>query len=316
MKGDSMLSGEEIKKQLAKTLKKTDFKTGSKYQGKVRDNYTIGNRRIIISTDRISAFDVVLDTIPFKGQVLNQLAEFWFRKTASVASHFIESPDPNVMVAKLCRPFPVEVVVRGYITGSLWREYKKGQDNYGLNLPKGMKKDQKLEAPVITPSTKAAKGHDMPLKREDVLKLMPEKTYSKIEKIALRLFARGSEIAARRGLMLVDTKYEFGMFGDEVLVIDEIHTPDSSRFWIKDTYDELFARSAPQQMLDKEYVRQWLASNGFTGNGTPPKIPDEVKIEAAKRYIELYELVTGMEFIASAENASERIRNNLKGILN
>lgn len=312
-----MLSAEAIKNQLGRTLKKTDFKTGKRYQGKVRDNYTIGNRRIIVSTDRISAFDVVLDTIPFKGQVLNQLAGFWFSKTEGAAkSHYIESPDPNVMIAKLCRPFPVEVVVRGYITGSLWREYEKRQDNYGLNLPKGMKKDQKFEAPVITPSTKATEGHDMPLKRNDVLKLVPEKTYSEIEKMALRLFAKGREIAARRGLILVDTKYEFGIFGDEVLVIDEIHTPDSSRFWIKSTYDELFSRSAPQQMLDKEYVRQWLASNGFTGSGTPPKIPDEVRIEAAKRYIELYELVTGTEFIASDENMPERIRNNLKGILN
>jgi len=227
-----MINQEEIKKHINNTIEKTNFDgLGEKYEGKVRDNYTdeSQDKRIIVVTDRISAFDVVLGTIPFKGQVLNQLAEYWFNETKDVAaSHFIESPDPNVMVVKLCKPFPVEVVVRNYLTGSLWREYEKGQDNYGLNLPSSMKKDQKFPATIITPSTKATEGHDMPMKREDVLKLIPEDKYKFMEETALKLFERGTEIAEKRGLILVDTKYEFGEYNGEILLIDEIHTPDSS----------------------------------------------------------------------------------------
>ena len=242
-----MISNETIKNNINNTIKETEFSSlGERYKGKVRDNYTdkASQKRIIVVTDRISAFDVVLGTIPFKGQVLNQLAEFWFNETKDIAaSHFLESPDSNVMIVTLCKPFPVEVIVRQYLTGSLWREYEKGEDNYGLGLPAGMKKDQKFDNVIITPSTKADEGHDMPMKREDVIKLVPEEKYAKMEETALKLFAMGSEVAASRSLILVDTKYEFGETKDgEILVIDEIHTPDSSRYWIKESYNELFEK--------------------------------------------------------------------------
>lgn len=309
-----MIDDEVIKNNINNTIKETDFPgLGKKYVGKVRDNYTAGNTRVIVVSDRISAFDVVLGTIPFKGQVLNQLTSYWFEETKDVAAnHFIESPDPNIMVVRLCKPFPVEVIVRNYITGSLWREYEKGQDNYGLGLPAGMKKDHKFEQLIITPSTKADEGHDMPMKREDVLKLIPEEKYAKMEETALRLFKRGSEIAAKQGLILVDTKYEFGESADgEILLIDEIHTPDSSRYWIKESYEELYGKGQPQQMLDKEYVRQWLIQRGYMGDGQPPKFSEEVIVTAAKKYIELYELITGKEFQVVERNVDERMRTNL-----
>ncbi len=312
-----MISDETIRANIGNTLKETNFTgLGEKYIGKVRDNYTDEDkqRRIIIVTDRVSAFDVVLGTIPFKGQVLNQLAEYWFEETKDVAkSHLIESPDPNVMIVKLCKPFPVELIVRRYITGSLWREYEKGQDNYGLGLPSGMKKDQKLEKPILTPSTKASAGHDLPLKREDVLKMIDEEKYAKMEETALKLFEKGTEIAAKRGLILVDTKYEFGETkAGEILVIDEIHTPDSSRYWIKDGYEERQAKGEEQKMLDKEYVRQWLIKErNYMGNGPAPKIDEEVIVAAARKYVELYELLTGREFKASEGNAEKRIMQNL-----
>jgi phosphoribosylaminoimidazole-succinocarboxamide synthase len=311
-----MMDEKIIRNQIGRTLAKTNYDFGERYQGKVRDNYTKGGKRIIISTDRVSAFDVVLDTIPFKGQVLNQIAEFWFTKTKNVAeNHVIDVPDPNIMVVKLCKPFPVEVIVRGYITGSLWREYEKNQDNYGLNLPANLKKDQKLDEPIITPSTKAAEGHDMPMKKNEVLKIIPEEIYSNIEKMALSLYKEGVNLSGRQGLILVDTKYEFGMSPDgKILVIDEVHTPDSSRFWIKDKYQELFNKGKSQQMLDKEYIRQWLFSQGFTGEGNHPIITEEVKIEAAKRYIELYELMTGMRFEPSDGDIEERIGRCIKEI--
>jgi len=305
-----MISDEEIRNNIKNTIQETNLAAGEKYKGKVRDNYTRGDKRIIVTTDRISAFDVVLGTIPFKGQVLNQLAAYWFDATKNVApSHFVSSPDPNVMIVKSCKPFPVEVIVRKYITGSLWREYEKGEDNYGLNLPSSMKKDQKLDQLIITPSTKADKGHDMPMKREDVLKLIPEDQYKQMEEMALKLFARGRELAAIRGLILVDTKYEFGESADgSILVIDEIHTPDSSRYWISESYAELFQKGAPQQMLDKEYVRQWLISKGFMGEGIPPKIEEDVIVAAARKYIQVYELITGKEFQITQEDVNERIK--------
>lgn len=312
-----MISEEMIRKNINNTISETDFTAlGRKYKGKVRDNYTDeeSGKRIIVATDRISAFDVVLGTIPFKGQILNQLAAYWFMETKEVApSHFISSPDPNVMVVKLCKPFPVEVIVRGYITGSLWREYEKGEDNYGLNLAKDLKKDQKFDQPIITPSTKAELGHDMPMKRDEVIKLIPEDKYAQMEKMAMNLFKRGSEIAAQRGLILVDTKYEFGETPDgEIVVIDEIHTPDSSRYWIKESYEELFSAGSTQQMLDKEYVRQWLIKEkNYMGDGEAPVIDEDVKVSAAKKYIDVYELITGKEFEAMVGNVSERMKESL-----
>ncbi|MBI3034906.1 phosphoribosylaminoimidazolesuccinocarboxamide synthase [Candidatus Woesearchaeota archaeon] len=316
-----MLSDKILKTQLKYTLDKTDFKIGRKYEGKVRDNYTLNGKRLIITTDRISAFDRVLCTIPFKGQVLNQTSAFWFEKTKHIVkNHVIDVPDPNVMLVKECKPYPVEMVVRGYITGvtttSAWHNYEKGIRNFcGNILPEGLKKNQKLEKPIITPSTKAEHGlHDESISAEEILKrgLIDEKTYRKMENAALALFGYGTRLVAKNNLILVDTKYEFGDLDGELVLIDEIHTPDSSRFWIKDTHNELFSKREEPQKLDKEYVRQWLANKGFIGEGKIPEIPDEVKVEAAKRYITAYEMVTGKGFAAKNGNALKRIEGNLK----
>ena len=313
-----------LKKQLKFTLDKTNFKIGKKYEGKVRDNYTLNGKRIIITTDRISAFDRVLCSIPFKGQVLNQTSAFWFEKTKKIVeNHVISVPDPNVMVVKECKPYPVEMVVRGYITGvtttSAWYNYERGIRNFcGNILPEGLKKNQKFDKPMITPSTKAEKGlHDESISGEEVIKrkLIDEKIYNQMEKAALALFDFGTKLVAKNNLILVDTKYEFGELNGKLVLIDEIHTPDSSRFWIKDTYEELFSKGQEPQKLDKEYVRQWLANKGFIGEGSIPEIPDEIKIEAAKRYIRAYEMITGKEFEAKNEDVMERIERNLKNHL-
>ena len=315
-----MLSDTILKSQLKHTLDKTNFKLSKKYEGKVRDNYTLDGKRIIITTDRISAFDRVLCTIPFKGQVLNQTSAFWFEKTKNIVkNHIISVPDPNVMLVRECKPYPVEMVVRGYITGvtttSAWYSYERGVRNFcGNILPEGMKKNQKFDKPIITPSTKAHKGHDKSVSRNEIIKrgLVDEKTYKKMEKAALELFDFGTKLVAKNNLILVDTKYEFGELNGDLVLIDEIHTPDSSRFWIKGTYKELFSKGQEPQKLDKEYVRQWLVDKGFVGDGPIPKIPDDVKIEAAKRYITAYEMITGKEFKAKNEDVLERIEGNLK----
>jgi phosphoribosylaminoimidazole-succinocarboxamide synthase len=318
-----MIPDDVLKEQLKHTLDKTDFRIGKKYEGKVRDNYTFNGKRLIITTDRISAFDRVLCTIPFKGQVLNQTAAFWFEKTKNIVqNHIISVPDPNVMLVKECKPYPVEMVVRGYLTGvtttSAWYNYEKGIRNFcGNKLPDGMKKNQKFSKPIITPSTKAEHGaHDESISREEIIKrkLVDEKIYSKMEKAALELFDFGSKLVAKNNLILVDTKYEFGELNGELVLIDEAHTPDSSRFWIKDSYQELFSEGKEPQKLDKEYVRAWLADRGFIGEGPIPKIPDEVKIEAAKRYIKAYEMITGKEFEAKNEDVLKRIEKSLKKI--
>jgi len=310
-----------VKNQLKFTLDKTNFKFGKKYEGKVRDNYTIDGKRIIVTTDRISAFDRVLCTIPFKGQVLNQTAAFWFEKTKNIIdNHIISIPDPNVMLAKECNPIPVEMVVRGYITGvtttSAWYNYEKGVRNFcGNILPEDLKKNQKLAKPIITPSTKAEHGaHDESVSGEEIIKrkLVDEKMYGQMEKTALALFDFGTKLVAKNNLILVDTKYEFGELNGKLVLIDEIHTPDSSRFWIKDTYDKLFSEGKEPQKLDKEYVRMWLSEKGFIGEGKIPAIPDEVKVEAAKRYITAYEMITGKEFEAKNEDVWKRIEGNLR----
>ena len=316
-----MLSDTILKNQLKQALDRTDFSIGRKYEGKVRDNYTLNGKRIIITTDRISAFDRVLCTIPFKGQVLNETSAFWFEKTKNIVkNHMIEVPDPNVMVVRECRPYPVEMVVRGYITGvtttSAWYNYEKGMRNFcGNALPEGLKKNQKFAKPIITPSTKAEHGmHDESVSRGEIIKrkLVDEKTYRKMEKAALELFDYGTKLVAKNNLILVDTKYEFGDLNGELVLIDEVHTPDSSRFWIKDTYNQLFSKNQEPQKLDKEYLRQWLAAKGFIGEGNIPSIPDDVKIEAAKRYITAYEMITGKQFEAKNEDVLKRIEKNLK----
>ena len=315
-----MLSDTILKTQLKNTLDKTNFKFGKKYEGKVRDNYILNGKRIIITTDRISAFDRVLCSLPFKGQVLNQTSAFWFDKTKNIIkNHIINVPDPNVMVVDECKTYPVEMIVRGYITGvtttSAWYNYERGVRNFcGNVLPEGLRKNQKFNNPMITPTTKAHKGHDELISGEEIIKrnLVDEKTYRKMEKAALALFDFGTKLVAKNNLILVDTKYEFGSLNGELILIDEIHTPDSSRFWIKDTYQELFDKGQEPQKLDKEYVRQWLSNKGFIGYGPIPAIPDEIKIEATKRYITAYEMVTGNEFEAKNENVLKRIESNLR----
>jgi len=315
-----MLSKDVLKKQLKYTLEKTSLDIGKKYEGKVRDNYVLGDKRLIITTDRISAFDRVLGTLPFKGQVLNETAAFWFDKTAKIIpNHVIDVPDPNVLLAKECELIPVEMVVRGYLTGvtttSAWYNYEKGvRDFCGNKLSDGMKKDQKFEEPIITPSTKAEKGaHDESISGEEIIrrKLVDEEIYNKMEKIALELFDFGNRLVAKNNLILVDTKYEFGLLDGKLILIDEVHTPDSSRFWIKDTYDKLFSQGQEPDKLDKEYVRQYLAGKGFIGKGKIPEIPDDVKIEAARRYIKAYEMITGKEFKAEVGDVEERIMKNI-----
>ena len=316
-----MLPDTILKNQLKYTLDKTNFKIGRKYEGKVRDNYSFDGKRVIITTDRISAFDRVLCSIPFKGQVLNQTSAFWFEKTKNIVkNHVVDVPDPNVMIVKECRPYPVEMVVRGYITGvtttSAWYNYEKGIRNFcGNILPEGVKKNQKLEKPIITPTTKEMHGrHDQLISGEEAIQqgIVEEKIYRQMEKVALALFDFGTKYVAKNNLILVDTKYEFGLLNEELILIDEAHTPDSSRFWIKDTYEKLFLKGEEPRKLDKEYVRQFLANKGFIGEGKIPEIPDEVKIEAAKRYITAYEMITGKEFEAEAGDVLKRVEGNLE----
>lgn len=270
-------------------------------------------------TDRISAFDCVLGTVPLKGQVLNELAGFWFEKTKDIVpNHVISIPDPNAMVVRECEQLPLEFVVRGYITGvtktSAWYHYQQGVRNYcGNVLPEGLKKDQKLEKPILTPTTKHEK-HDRPVSREEAIRegLIDGDLFDKAADICFRLFERGVEHAKSRGLILVDTKYEIGMYKGQLTVSDEIHTPDSSRYWFSDSYEELFKAGKEQRKIDKEYVREWLASQGFRGEGIPPALPEDVRLEAARRYIQAYEQVTGLAFQVHDEPIYDRVQKNLE----
>jgi phosphoribosylaminoimidazole-succinocarboxamide synthase len=318
-----MISDALIKAQLAKTLEATNFPTlGEKYAGKVRDCYTKNNQRTIVVTDRISAFDVVLGTIPFKGQVLNQIAAYWFETTKHLASnHVLDVPDPTVMIATECELIPVEFVMRSYITGvtttSIWHHYQKGVRRFcGHDLPDGMKKNQKLDRPILTPSTKAAKGgHDMSVSRDEVLAqgLLSPSEFDRAAEMCARVFAFGQSLASQRGLILVDTKYEIGRRRDGSLCfIDEVHTPDSSRYWYADDYQARFERGDEPRGLDKEYVRHQLAAQGYTGDGAPPTLTDEIRCEAARRYVSLFELITGREFVPDFDEPIARIRKNLK----
>ncbi len=304
--------------QLPFTLTGTDFPAlGEKYGGKVRDTYRKGDRLVLITTDRLSAFDHILTTLPFKGDLLNQLAHFWFQKTAHVVkNHVVDMPDPCVTVARRANPFPIEFVVRAHLTGSLWRDYEAGRDPYALGLPKGLKKDQAFEAPLLTPSTKAQLGaHDEPLSAKQVVerKLASARDWQRASEAALGLFAAGQAQAKAQGLILVDTKYEFGLIGDELILIDEMHTPDSSRFWVRDGWEARCAAGQPQVMLDKENLRQWLITErGFSGHGTPPAIPDEVRVSMAQIYVSAYERITGLTFNAEPGDVRARIASNLK----
>ena len=320
------VTAETLRQALAHPLDRTDFPNlGKKYEGKVRDNYTLADgRRVLITTDRISAFDHVLGTLPLKGQVLNFVAAWWFEKTrALVPNHVLAVPDPNVLVAEECTALPVEMVVRAYLTGttstSIWVHYERGAREFcGHQLPEGMKKHERLPEPLLTPSTKAAHGdHDVSASRAEILKLtgMPAAEFDRAAEMAMTLFREGQRICAERGLILVDTKYELGKTkSGKLVVIDEIHTPDSSRFWYEKSYAERFAAGLDPESFDKEYVRRWLVGQGFRGEGPIPPIPDEVKIEAVLRYIEAVEQITGQPFVPNLEEPKARLAKNLASL--
>lgn len=312
---------------MAATLTTTDFKFNgqeSLYHGKVRDVYDIdGKYLVMVATDRISAFDVILPKgIPYKGQVLNQIAAYFLDATKDIVPNWkVAVPDPMVTVGVKCQPLKIEMIVRGYLAGSAWREYKAGTRSIcGVTLPEGLRENQKLPSPILTPTTKADEGHDENISREEIISrgIVAEDIYSQVEKYALALFARGSEMAAKRGLILVDTKYEFGIHDGKVILIDEIHTPDSSRYFYAEGYEERFAKGEEQRQLSKEFVRQWLISNGFMGKPGQkvPEMTPQYCDEVSKRYIELYEHIVGEKFIPADESdLDRRIYDNVAACL-
>ncbi len=314
---------------MANSVIETNFnfpKQKSFYKGKVRDVYNIDDELLImVVTDRISAFDHVLPVgIPYKGQVLNQIAAKFLDATADIVPNWkIDTPDPMVTVGHVCEPYPVEMIVRGYLTGSSWRSYKAGARSIcGVPIPDGMKEHQKFPEPILTPTTKAEQGaHDEDISREEIIAqgLVPEEEYKELERISLALFKRGTEIAAEKGLILVDTKYEFGKKDGKIYLIDEIHTPDSSRYFYADGYEERFAKGENQKQLSKEFVREWLSEQGFQGKDgqSLPEIPNEFVEQVSQRYIELYESITGEQFEkADAEDVNKRIEENINNFLN
>ncbi len=313
---------------MSKALTKTDFNFPGQvnvYNGKVRDVYNINNEKLVmVATDRISAFDVVLPKgIPYKGQMLNQIAAKFLDATKDICPNWkLATPDPMVTVGVMCKGFPVEMIVRGYLCGSAWRAYKSGvREICGVKLPEGMRENQKFETPIITPTTKAEMGlHDEDISKEEILRqcLATKEEYEVLEKYTLALFQRGTEIAAERGLILVDTKYEFGMHNGEIYLMDEIHTPDSSRYFYSEGYQERFEKGEAQKQLSKEFVREWLMENGFQGKEgqTVPEMTEEIVNSISERYIELYEHITGETFVkADTDNIAERIDKNIKNYL-
>jgi len=308
----------------AQTLVRTDLQgIGEREEGKVRDNYMAAGRRTIVVTDRVSCFDVVVGTIPLKGQVLNRLAAFWFEKTQALApNHLIEVPDANVSVVRELRILPVEFVVRGYLTGvsptSIWTAYERGERSYcGHRLPEGLAKHEALPEPLLTPTTKAARGeHDELTSRAEILSrgLVSEELYDKAAQIAAKLFAAGSEWAAQRGMILADTKYEMGLDENGALLLaDEIHTPDSSRYWFADSYQRALREGGDPKSFDKEFVRRWLVSgHNWRGEGPPPTLPDEVRCEAARRYLDAYAQLTGAELVPDTDPPEARIAKALQ----
>ncbi|MBB4079222.1 phosphoribosylaminoimidazole-succinocarboxamide synthase [Lewinella aquimaris] len=289
------------------------------YRGKVRDVYRRGDRLLMVASDRISSFDHVLPrAIPHKGQILNQIAAHFLHATRDICPNWLESnPDPNVAVGKACTPIPVEMVIRGYLVGHGWREYAAGRRTLcGVPMPEGMKEADAFPEPIITPATKAEEGHDEDISREDILSrgIVSPEVYAKLEEYTRRLFSRGTAMAAERGLILVDTKYEFGLLDGEVYLIDEIHTPDSSRYFYADGYAERQQRGEHQKQLSKEFVREWLMAHDFRGleGQTMPDMPDDFVHSVTQRYTELYELITGKPFApADTTNIEARIANNL-----
>jgi phosphoribosylaminoimidazole-succinocarboxamide synthase len=296
----------------------------SVYHGKVRDVYTIADKYLVmIASDRISAFDVVLPKgIPFKGQVLNQIASKFLDATADIVPNWkILSPDPVVTIGRKCEVFPVEMIIRGYLTGSAWRTYKAGSRQIcGVAVPEDMKEHQRFAKPIITPTTKAAEGHDEDISKEEILAkgIISKEDYEMIEKYTFALFERGTKIAAEKGLLLVDTKYEFGKADGKIYLIDEIHTPDSSRYFYAEGYEERFAKGENQRQLSKEFVREWLMDNGFQGKEGQrvPEMSDAFVNQISERYIELFEQITGEKFRKiDSENSIERIEKNVREAL-
>ena len=292
----------------------------SVYHGKVRDVYFLDDVLVMVASDRISAFDVILPKgIPYKGQILNQIASKFLDATSDICPNWkMATPDPMVTVGRTCKGFPVEMIVRGYLCGSAWRFYKNGGRNLcGNILPDGMKENQKFPVPLITPTTKAEQGeHDADISKEEILAkgLVSPEDYAVLEDYTMKLFLRGTEIAAKKGLILVDTKYEFGKADDKIYLIDEIHTPDSSRYFYAQGYEEQFAKGLPQKQLSKEFVREWLMANGFQGQEGQqvPEMTEEVVNGITQRYIELYENITGEKFVpAPSENVEQRIYDNV-----
>lgn len=313
---------QELRALCTKTLAETDFRgLGERVVGKVRDSYVAGGRRTLVATDRVSCFDRVVGTIPVKGQLLNQMAAFWFEQTKAIAkNHLISVPDPCVSIVRECRSLPVEFVMRGYLTGttstSIWTAYARGERRYcGHALPDGLQRHERLPEPLLTPTTKALHGaHDELTSRAELLArgTLSEGLFDEASALVHRLFAEGTRHAAKQGLILVDTKYELGLDdAGELVVIDEIHTPDSSRYWRADGYLPALARGESPPAIDKEYVRLWLAEQGYRGEGKPPELPLEVRVEAATRYIDAFEQVTGRAFVADLEEPTLRIRRNL-----
>ena len=309
-------------------LTRTDFNfPGQKsvYHGKVRDVYNINDELLVmVVSDRISAFDVVLPKgIPFKGQVLNQIAAKFLDATSDIVPNWkVATPDPMVTVGLKCEPFKVEMVIRGYLTGSAWREYKAGaRELCGIKLPEGMTENQKFPTPIITPTTKADEGHDENISKEEIIAqgLVGKEDYEQLEKYTQALFARGTEMAEEKGLILVDTKYEFGKKDGKIILIDEIHTPDSSRYFYKNSYQSLFEKGEPQKQLSKEFVREWLMANGFQGKEGQqvPEMTQEYCQSVSDRYIELYENIVGEKFVKADPNSlKERIEKNVTAFLN
>lgn len=316
-----MLSNTQLLAAIPQALDTVDLTGfGPKDQGKVRDIYRLGNRRLLITTDRVSAFDRVLGLIPFKGQVLNQLAAWWFEQTAGlVANHVVAIPDPNVMLVHEAAALPVEVIVRGYITGvtstSLWTLYSQGVPRpYGLDLPPGLNKDAPLPELVITPTTKAEKGqHDERLTPDEVVSrgLVDAGLWAEVQAVAIALFRQGQKVARRGGLILVDTKYEFGLLDGRLVLIDEIHTPDSSRYWVAETYDTQIMTGQEPENFDKEFLRKWFVDQGYRGEGPIPPMPPDFVVQVASRYIAAYEKLTGQAFAPGEAPAAARIAQNL-----
>ena len=318
-----MISKDQLRELLSNALEETSLPLPHKSSGKVRDWYDLpAGKRLIVTTDRLSAFDRILANVPYKGQVLNQLSAWWFEQTQEIIpNHIVSLPDPNAAVVNIAEPFPVEVIVRGYITGvtttALWYRYLLGERNiYGYEFPEGLRKNQALSEPIITPTTKGgATGHDERLTRAEVVEkgLLNTQTWDQVQAAALAVFKCGQELARKAGIILVDTKYEFGCAADgSVVLIDEVHTPDSSRFWKADTYEARFAAGEDPENFDKEFVRLAYAEKGYRGDGEIPSMPEDLWVSASERYIQIYEMLTGTNFVPGAYPIQERLLENLR----